>query len=238
MKEYNFDAMIDRIKAIKKEKKITNSELAELSGVPYGTLNKVLGSETKEPQLTTIMKMAAALGVSSDYIIYGSNPRVELYPSEYACIEKYRALDEHGKQVVDAVLDLEHSRVISESTNGDYLYLNFPFFPVSAGTGVYLDGDDSGILKVPATHKSSRANYALRVSGDSMQPDYMDGDILLVETKPELHDGELGIFIVNSEGYFKKLVGNTLVSLNSDYAPIILSEFDNVKVLGRVIGKV
>ena len=65
-----------------------------------------------------------------------------------------------------------------------------------------------------------------------------DADILLVETKPELQDGELGIFIVNSEGYFKKLVSNTLVSLNSDYAPIDLSEFDNVKVLGRVIGKV
>lgn len=228
----------DKIKQIRESKGFSQKEFAKLIGVSNSRLsNWELG--INRPDVDNLSSICKALDISADSLL-------EFTPSipesmdmiEIGLIKKYRALDEHGKQVVDAVLDLEHSRMISESTNGDYLYLNFPFFPVSAGTGVYLDGDGSGTLKVPATHKNRRANYALRVSGDSMQPDYLDGDILLVETKPELQDGELGIFIVNGEGYFKKIIGNTLVSLNSDYAPIDLSEFDDVKVLGRVIGKV
>lgn len=69
--DYNFEEMIDRIKIQKKQKGITNKELAEMSSVPYGTLNKILGSETKEPSINAIIKIATALGVTADYIIYG-----------------------------------------------------------------------------------------------------------------------------------------------------------------------
>ena len=37
--EYNFQDMIDRIKTQKKLKGVTNKELSESSGVPYGTLH-------------------------------------------------------------------------------------------------------------------------------------------------------------------------------------------------------
>ena len=70
---YNFDEMIERIKEIKKEKGITNKQLSQLADVPYGTLNKILGSETKEPSINTIIRIATALGVSTDYIINGTN---------------------------------------------------------------------------------------------------------------------------------------------------------------------
>lgn len=71
--EYNFDEMINRIKVKKKEAGLTNKELSELSDVPYGTLNKILGSETKEPSINAIIKIAIALGVSTEYIINGVN---------------------------------------------------------------------------------------------------------------------------------------------------------------------
>lgn len=48
--EYNFQDMIDRIKTQKKLKGVTNKELSESSGVPYGTLNKILGAETRGMQ--------------------------------------------------------------------------------------------------------------------------------------------------------------------------------------------
>ena len=37
--EYNFQDIIDRIKTQKKLKGVTNKELSESSGVPYGTLH-------------------------------------------------------------------------------------------------------------------------------------------------------------------------------------------------------
>lgn len=70
---YNFDEMIERIKVKKKEIGLTNKELSELSNVPYGTLNKILGSETKEPSINAIIKISLALGVSANYIINGEN---------------------------------------------------------------------------------------------------------------------------------------------------------------------
>lgn len=69
--DYNFDDMISRIKIKKKECGLTNKQLSELADVPYGTLNKILGSETKEPSINAIIKIAIALGVSTEYIIYG-----------------------------------------------------------------------------------------------------------------------------------------------------------------------
>lgn len=70
--EYNFDAMIERIKCKKKEAGLTNKQLSETAGVPFGTLNKILGSETKEPSINTIIKIALALGVSTEYLIHGT----------------------------------------------------------------------------------------------------------------------------------------------------------------------
>ena len=69
---YNFDEMIERIKKAKKEKGFTNKQLSDLAEVRYGTLNKILGSETKEPSINTIIKISVALGVSTEYIINGA----------------------------------------------------------------------------------------------------------------------------------------------------------------------
>jgi len=80
MSEYNFDLMINRIKLLKKEKKITNVMLAEISGIPIGTLNKILGSETKEPSVNAIIKIANALNVTVDELLTGN---LEHYPTAY-----------------------------------------------------------------------------------------------------------------------------------------------------------
>lgn len=68
---YDLEAMVSRIKSIKKKEKLSNEALAKLSGVPKGTLSKILGSETKDPQISNIIKISQALGVTADYIIFG-----------------------------------------------------------------------------------------------------------------------------------------------------------------------
>lgn len=70
---YNLDAMIQRIKDTKKQKNLSNDDLVALSGVPRGTLNKILGSETKDPQISNIIKISKALNVSADYLIFGQD---------------------------------------------------------------------------------------------------------------------------------------------------------------------
>ena len=43
--------------------------------------------------------------------------------------------------------------------------------------------------------------------------------------------------IMCSAEYMKMLQGNKLVSLNPKYAPIVISEFDEFFVCGRIVGK-
>jgi len=77
LKDYIFEDMLKRLKARKKEVNLTNKQLAVLSDVPLGTVNRVLAGQTKEPQFNTMLKLAEALGASADYIIYGESPDTE-----------------------------------------------------------------------------------------------------------------------------------------------------------------
>lgn len=124
-----------------------------------------------------------------------------------------------------------------EEDEDDYIYLDFPDLPVSAGTGVYLHDDYAEQIRVPTNDETLRANYALKVAGDSMEPRFHDGDIVLVETQPSVEKGEIGIFILNGEAYIKKYGGDRLISLNSKYEDIPISGSDSFYCKGKVFAK-
>ena len=70
-----------------------------------------------------------------------------------------------------------------------------------------------------------------------MEPKYRDGDVLLVEECDAVEYGELGIFMLDGDGYFKKYGGDRLISLNPEYSDILLKNFDEISCCGRVVGK-
>ena len=107
--------------------------------------------------------------------------------------------------------------------------------PASAGTGVYLENADAEMLSILDIPEYRAADMAIRVNGDSMMPDYKNGDIVLVSRQPAVEIGEVGIFIHNGEGYIKRLEKNGLVSLNRKYKPIKVSELDSFRVVGKVL---
>jgi len=55
---------IEYIKEVKKQQGLTNEELSNLSGVPLGTLNKILSGHTPDPQFETVKSICKALGIS------------------------------------------------------------------------------------------------------------------------------------------------------------------------------
>lgn len=71
-----------------------------------------------------------------------------------------------------------------------------------------------------------------------MEPVYYDGDIVLVQQIEQVRLGEIGIFIINNEGYIKKFGGDRLISLNAEYSDILFNNNDYIKCCGRVIGRV
>ncbi len=107
--------------------------------------------------------------------------------------------------------------------------------PVSAGRGNYLESGGYEMIEVDDLVPDS-ADYALRVGGDSMMPRFVDRQIIFIHEQPALEEGEIGIFCLNNEAYLKKLSQCCLISLNADYSPIPIREFDDFRVLGKVVG--
>ena len=75
--------------------------------------------------------------------------------------------------------------------------------PVSAGTGSYLDESDYCLIDVDSTVPES-ADYAVTVRGDSMIPNFQDGQIVYIHEQQDLANGEIGIFYYEGESYLKK----------------------------------
>ena len=259
---------IDRIKKLKSEKKMTNDKLAELTGIPLGTLSKILAGISDSPKLSNMVLIAEALECSLDYIVSGTPENHNNYTlnrAEIELVEAYRALDGLGRELLAMVAAKEAercritatsqeiakketvekrakilatpSRVLS-STNGlgrrSVLLYNLP---VSAGPGVYLDDSAAEEINIPDNEKTAEADYALRISGNSMEPKYRDGDILLVRNADSIDVGELGIFLLEGCGFFKVFGGDRLLSLNPSYGPILLKDFADVQCKGQVVGK-
>lgn len=110
--------------------------------------------------------------------------------------------------------------------------------PVSAGTGQFLDSDRYEPLEVDETVPLS-ATFAVRISGDSMAPRFADRQIVFVQQQQTLAPGEVGVFLLNGDGYCKLFSGGgqpALISLNPKYAPIAIGEGDELRVLGKVVG--
>jgi SOS-response transcriptional repressor LexA len=107
--------------------------------------------------------------------------------------------------------------------------------PVAAGTGIFLDSDSYEYLEADKT-VPDESDFAVRVSGDSMKPRFVDGQIIFIKAQQTLEIGEIGIFGLNSDSYVKKLGYSELISLNSLYKPIKIREYDSFYIFGKVIG--
>ena len=114
-------------------------------------------------------------------------------------------------------------------------YLKLYDAPAAAGTGAFLDSDAFVDFEVDET-VPDEADFAVRVSGDSMEPRFIDGQIIFVKEQQTLEYGEIGIFAINGDSYVKKYEHGELVSLNPQYEPIKFREFDSIHIFGKVVG--
>lgn len=133
-----------------------------------------------------------------------------------------------------AICDICRVMDIRQTFTGKRLLRLFDI-PVSAGLGNYLNDGSYGMIEVDHT-VPSLADYAVRVSGNSMMPRYVDQQIIFIHEQSTLEEGEIGIFYLNNDTYLKKLGKGSLISLNPEYAPIPIQDHDDFRVFGKVVG--
>lgn len=253
---------IERINMLKKERKITNQDLAAMTDIPLGTLSKMLAGYSYSPKLSYIVSIATAFNVSIDYLVSGAEENTNNYTltdDEIKHVEKLRALSDRSRALVEVIMDkelemnaeTERAEVESKAAPTRAKLLRtlpegferkeIPLFdlPVSAGPGEFLGTDSNArdTIKININSATATASYAVRVHGNSMEPKYRNGDTLIVEECNAVEYGELGIFVLDGDGYFKRFEGDRLVSLNPDYGDILLNQFNEAVCCGRVLGK-
>ncbi|MCR5128549.1 MAG: LexA family transcriptional regulator [Lachnospiraceae bacterium] len=109
---------------------------------------------------------------------------------------------------------------------------------VSAGTGNFLDSD-SFRWKEVGENVPKEADFGVTISGDSMEPQYRNKQIVWVQQTERLENGDIGIFYLNGNAYCKKLQddenGLYLISLNEKYAPMKVAGTDDFRIFGRIL---
>lgn len=122
--------------------------------------------------------------------------------------------------------------------NINYKMIKLYELPVSAGHGNILLDEAVSYKEIQVTNR--RADYALVISGDSMEPDYMNGSIVLVKKQSTLNNGDTGVFLYDGEVRCKKYSKNkkkvSLKSLNKSYPPVDISTNRRLDILGVVVG--
>lgn len=72
---------LDKIAEFKKEMGLTNEELSNLSGVPKGTIDKILSGATKDPKLETLKAISKVLNCSLDEFVDSEDRALPKEPS-------------------------------------------------------------------------------------------------------------------------------------------------------------
>ena len=135
-----------------------------------------------------------------------------------------------------------------EANQNDYdvVYVDMKVYdmPASAGLGNYFNEESSyETIQCSESDVPSKADFGIRISGDSMSPLIKNNSIVWIKEQLEINSGEIGIFILNNESFCNKLkievINNTrtvsLVSVNPRNKPITITKRDNLRTVGKVL---
>ncbi len=242
--------ILQNITEAAKNKGLTLTEIERACGFSKSSMRK--WSENI-PSIEKILKVADCLDVSVDSLLRAEKTFAveQLRADEQRLLGYYSKLSDIDKGVIigraEQLAELEAAQAAKnaikikpieepQDDEEEPLYLDMYDMPVSAGRGACIDYAKAETIQVPRTYETEQANYMVRISGNSMEPRFEDGDVVLVKAVPTVDKGDIGIFVVNGQAYIKELGENELISLNPKYDNIPLLENDSGYCQGKVIG--
>ena len=191
------------------------------------------------PDYNLLPALCGALDVSL-YELFGLEASaLRQTERERQLIRRFRALSPAHQNAVEQLTETLFT--IDSAADAPRLRkLIFYGRPLSAGPGDPTEFDPEGTpLWVVASREAERADCVFAVNGDSMEPRYHNGDLVLVSRFSDadaLKEGETGAFIAGNETYIKVRGKDGLLSLNPAYAPIRFDESTPVCLIGKVTG--
>ena len=233
----------DNLKAIRNKKGVTQKEAADALGISPNTY-KNYEQGMREPNNDMLCKLADYFQVTTDYLL-GRAPQADPMKllvsqtdlSPEAQEEIYMSLPPEAQAIVLQVMRMmrESRRLRRTAKQPQTLWIKQHQNKAAAGFGYDLsDKDEWYDIEVVDSPEANEADFAVEIKGDSMEPDYHNGDLALIKLDPDVPVGEVGLFVLEGKGYIKERGKKCLISLNPDYADIELNS--SARCIGLVIG--
>ena len=259
----------ERFKTILNESGLTQRDFASTLGITENYISLLINGKKEKISETLAFLIQEKYGYSAEWILTGKGDKFINTKNSFIKQKTIAAVkslsDEEIKAVMAFINSMEDLRKIFESifeeTTATHEYDTEKCFmsKVAEERSKYktsytipLLGRVAGgmpILAVQGHGKQIRTHIksdcALEVVGDSMEPNYKSGDIILVHRQPELLNGELGVIMILegaeiAEVTFKRFYQDEdriiLKSINPKYPDQILKKVD-VMIYGKVVGK-
>ena len=219
------------------------NELGRLLGVTGSAIGNYENA-VSSPKAEVLYRAFDVLQCDANYLFQDEmhrSPADGVSPAELDMLQKYRALDGHGRELIDTILDMEHSRLAAPVPAAPRTRI-IPLLGNSFAAGIG-EPDFGNALEEYEVAADVRADFAVRVNGDSMEPWLPDGSVALgVKGMPR--DGDVAALMVDGAFYVKQVCidapGNLyLFSLNRDRADLDLevraTAGSNVSCFGTIL---
>ena len=232
------------IRRQRKEKKMNQEELGALVKVGKNAVGAWEAGRSR-PDVGSVPVICEALGLSleeffgfpdksgetGEYIGISGEERADL-------LRRYGVLNPYNRQVIMRQMDMLHQMQEDTRKPRKIIRLFRNELAASAGPGETLEATRGEEVFLFADSMTELADEIIRVNGNSMEPTFANGDMVMVKHTGSVREGEIGVFICGDTGYIKEYQKDGLHSHNPAYAPLTFSENEPVHCVGRVIGKV
>ena len=239
----------ENITHFRKQRGVTQKELAKEVGITASTMTDYMKLRSA-PSFGVIQKLADYFGVKKSDIDTtfkeeSTNPLPEAPDllTQQITDKVVQLTIQNKKIVLRTSEELLESQKNEEETKENevseviqlYSY-DYYDHPASAGTGQYLNDVRVEQIELPI---DVDADFVIPIKGDSMEPDYHDGDLVFIQTSVELNDGVIGVFNYNGDAYIKQLVIDKdqayLHSLNPAYKDMPITTDTDFRIIGEVV---
>ena len=232
----------NQIKTFRKSAGFTQDELAKRLNTTKQTISRYEKGDRKANQ-DMLFELCDIFGVSIDDFFPSQNEALqapttssiqtiydELNPPRQVKVLNYAKRQLNEQKNEEETKENEVSEVIQLYSYDYYDH------PASAGTGQYLNDVRVERIELPV---DIDADFVIPIKGDSMEPDYHDGDLVFIQTSVDLNNGVIGVFNYNGDAYIKQLVIDKeqayLHSLNPAYKDMPITPDTDFRIIGEVV---
>ena len=217
----------EKLKARRKELKLTQREIAEQLGISFQAYS-AWERGVKEPSKEKVAQLENILKVPKGYF------------TQIEIVRLYHSLSKQGREkVVLYARNLsqeEQAQKVAPMPERLYEYRVYERMSAGIGASVYDDQNfDTVYFNEELAH-----DFASWVSGDSMEPKYQNGSVALIRETGFDYDGAVYAVVCNNQTYIKRVYreenGLRLVSINPKYKDIFISYEEDPRIVGIIVG--